>query len=280
MVLAPKLKEIGHDLIILTNNKALKKSIKCDIRDGQKISRIVLKHNPDIIIHLAGITGNAECESNVKNALMTNVLGTQNILNASIKKRPKIIFASTREVYEETNKRFTEFSVQNPKNINGMTKLFSENIIQNFGKQFGLQYIILRFSNFVGEQNDRRGVSVMIKNAIQKNQITLFGGNQEIDLLHYNDAINSIISAVNYGNSGIFNIASGKSIKMTDLIKRIESKVGKKMQISKKPARKFESTYCRLHIQKAKKNLGFYPKEDIESILEKMIAKWSGTHIK
>ena len=54
---------------------------KCDITRKEEILQIVQKVNPDIIIHLAGITGNVECEQNPHKTIKTNIMGTYYILD-------------------------------------------------------------------------------------------------------------------------------------------------------------------------------------------------------
>ena len=62
------------------NKKKLK--IKCDITNKEDVIRVIQKIKPDIIIHLAGITGNIECEENPHRTIETNVMGTYYILEA------------------------------------------------------------------------------------------------------------------------------------------------------------------------------------------------------
>ena len=275
-ILISRIEELGCNLTILENknNKKSKKSVECDIRNFDQINKIIIKYKPKIIIHLAGITGNAECETKVNEALMTNVMGTHNILKSNIKNKSKIIFASSREVYEETEKSLSEVSTLNPKNINGITKMFSEKLIQNFNQKYDIPFMILRFSNFIGEENEKRGISVMIKNAIQKNKITMYGGEQEIDLLHYNDAVNSILKSIVLILFDVF-FGSGNSIKIIELVKKLEKKINKEIKITKKPIRDFESMYCKLDTSKARKNLKFIASENIDTILSKMISRWN-----
>ena len=276
-ILIPEIDKLGYDLVILERNKQTKskKYLHCDIRNFNEINKILNIHNPEIIIHLAGITGNAECEAKVHDSIFTNIFGTYNILKSSIKNKPKIIFASSREVYRETNEKMNELSLLDPKNINGITKMFSEKLIQNFHKEFKIPFVILRFSNFLGEANEKRGISIMIKNAIQKNKITMFGGNQELDLLYYDDAVNAIIRSIEYDKSDVFNIATGNPIMLKNIIKKIEKLLGREIEIITKPIRSFESLYCKLDTSKANKYLKFTASANIDIILKEMISRWA-----
>ena len=82
------------------------------------------------------MVGNIQCEKNPKRAFSTNVLGTLNVLNASIILKPKIIFISTGEIYGKTQNKSNEKSLIKPSNVYGKTKMLSEILIQNFTKNY------------------------------------------------------------------------------------------------------------------------------------------------
>ena len=228
----------------------------------------------DTIIHLAGLTGNLECEMEPKRAFSTNVLGTYNILKASIRTKPKIIFASSREVYGNTNTKAKENHPLKPININGTTKMISENIILNHNENYSIPYTILRFTNFFGENYSKRGISSMIKRIIEGERISLFGGKQEIlDLLYFDDAVTAIIKSINYKKSDIFNIGSGNSSTLFLLIKRLEKILGKKIKYDIKSYRSFEVKQFSINTEKSRKLLKFRASYNIDNVLRRMIDK-------
>jgi len=74
-----------NDRYVVTGTTKLnekKFQIKCDITKKEDVFRVIQKIKPDIIVHLAGITGNLECEENPHKTLETNVFGTYYILEA------------------------------------------------------------------------------------------------------------------------------------------------------------------------------------------------------
>ena len=70
--------------------------------EDKKVFDVVTKHKPDIIIHLAALTGLTRCDDSPQKAFRVNVSGTQNVLDACAKTGSKFIFISSREVYGET----------------------------------------------------------------------------------------------------------------------------------------------------------------------------------
>jgi len=256
--------------LVKNNKKNIKNSIKCDIRNYDSINRIISEVKPTHIIHLAGITGNIECEKNPNDAFQTNVYGTFNVLKSCLKIKPKIIFSSSREVYGDSKIKFNEKSLLNPININGITKMMGENLILNYYQLHKIPYSIIRFTNFYGENFSKRGISKMIKIALDNKKITVFGGDQQIDLIHFNDAAKGLLKSLNTKKSGIYNIGSGKSKTILQLINDIEKFSKIKIKFNKKQNRYFEVKSFRMDISKAKKDLDFQPSIKFQDVLKQI----------
>ena len=276
--LIPKLLSNGFDCVSISrksNRNKLVKNIKCDITNFRKLNLIINKFKPDIIIHLAGLTGNIACETNPKKAFLTNVFGTLNILKSSIKLKPKIIFISTGEIYGKTKNRVKENVLPNPVNIYGITKMLAENLILNYSTNYKTPAIILRFSYCYDENFTNRGFSLMFKKAISGEKIQVFGGDQILDLLHFNDAVHAILKSIIYNKTEIFNIGSGKTQSLISIIHKLKKIMNNDVNYDLQPYRGFEVRTCKLNINKAKKNLKFKPSTKLDDILYKMVSKWS-----
>jgi len=276
--LIPKLVSNGFDCISISkksNRNKLVKNIKCDITNFRKLNLVINKFKPDIIIHLAGLTGNIACESNPKKAFLTNVFGTLNILKSSIKLKPKIIFISTGEIYGKTKNKVNENALPKPVNIYGITKMLSENLILKYSTNYKTPAVILRFSYCYDENFTKRGFSLMFKKAICGEKIQVFGGDQILDLLHFNDAIHAILKSITYNKTEIFNIGSGKTQSLISIINKLKKIMNNDVKYALRPYRGFEVRTCKLNINKAKKNLKFKPSMKLDDILHKMVSKWS-----
>ena len=276
--LIPKLVSDGFDCISISRKSdriGSVNNIKCDITNFQKVNSVINKFKPNIIIHLAGLTGNLECETYPKQAFLSNVFGTLNILNASIKLRPKIIFSSTREVYGFTKIAADENYPLKPVNNNGITKMISEYLIKNFHGMYNTPYVILRFPNCYGENYTKRGLSSLFKKAIRDKKIKIFGGSQTLDLLHFNDATDAIIKSIFYNKTEIFNIGSGKSQRLISIINKLKRVLDKDIDCDFLPIRSFEDGSCKLNINKAEKNLKFKASIKLDDFLRHMVSKWS-----
>jgi len=273
--LIPKLVSDGFDCISISRKSdriGSVNNIKCDITNFQKVNSIINRLKPNIIIHLAALTGNLECETNPKQAFSSNVFGTLNILEASVKLRPKIIFSSTREVYGFTKIAADENYPLKPVNNNGITKMISEYLIKNFHSMYNIPYVILRFPNCYGENYTKRGLSSLFKKVIRNEKIKIFGGNQMLDLLHFNDAADAIIKSIYYNKTEIFNIGSGKEQRLVSIINKLKRVLDKDIDCDFLPIRSFEAGSCKLNINRAEKNLKFKASIKLDDILHKMIS--------
>tara|TARA_B100000446_G_C10524340_1_gene331468 strand:+ start:90 stop:992 length:903 start_codon:yes stop_codon:yes gene_type:complete len=255
-------------------NENLINNIQCDITEFKKLNKIINKQKPDVIIHLAGLVGNIKCEKNPKNAILTNVIGTLNVLNASIKLKPKIIFISTGEIYGKTKNKASEKSNLRPTNVYGKTKMLSEILIQNFTKNYQIPSIILRLSYCYSENLSKKGFSLMFKNAIMGKKIQIFGGDQTVNLLHIDDAVDAIIKSIDYKKSGIFNIASSETYNLISIIKKLNKIMNQKIDYELLPYRGFEVKTSKLNINHSKKTLKFTPSKKLDEVLHTMVSKW------
>lgn len=272
-LLIKKIKNI-HDITETVNKNRNSSQIKCDITVKEEVLKTIQNVNPDIIIHLAGITGNVECEYNPNKTIETNVMGTFHILEAIKNKKTKLIFASSREVYGDSNYKVNEKHILKPNNLNGITKMISENLIIKYNSEYKIPFIILRFTNFYGENNEKRGISKMIKLSLMKKKITVFGGEQNIDLIHYDDAVNAVIKSIKHKKNGIYNIGFGKSIKLLSLIKILEQKSKTKINFKLEKSRDIDTQKFSINVSKAKKELGFEAKITPKIAINRMVTKW------
>ena len=106
-----------------------------DITNPSSVDKIIFGYKPDILIHAAALVGVRECEENKKKAWLTNVEGTQNIVN-SLKKLNNncyLAYISTACVFAGEYKKFyNEYDIPSPKNYYSLTKLCGELIARQY----------------------------------------------------------------------------------------------------------------------------------------------------
>lgn len=112
-----------------------------DVRDKDRLTRAM--HGVDYVIHAAALKQVASCEYNPMEAILTNVIGTKNVIEAAIDaKVAKVIALSTDKAC-------------NPINLYGATKLCAEKLVIHSNCYSGLngaRFSCVRYGNVVGSR--------------------------------------------------------------------------------------------------------------------------------
>ena len=197
------------------------KFIKGDICDSSLVQDIFTQYNVDGVMHLAA-------ESHVDNSISspeifvkTNVLGTQNLLDAARRLwlkdnnqldenylNAKFLHVSTDEVYGALGKTgyFTENTPYAPNSPYSASKAASDFIVRSYFHTYGLPVIISNCSNNFGpRQHDEKLIPTVIRKALNNERIPIYGSGANIrDWLYVTDhcfAIESIFLSGKLGES-------------------------------------------------------------------------------
>lgn len=208
----------------------------------------------DQIIHLAGVFF-----GDFKTLIDINLLATQNLLEVALKNKvKKIIFSSTGAVYgEPIRKESVEKDPLKPNTMYGLVKYYTEECIKYNADRFKFNYVILRFPNVYGENNNKGVIYDFKKNINDKAEITIYGdGKQARNFLHVKDACRSIVKSIFYNKSNIFNISNPVKISINDVVKILSAKYMFKIKYKEE---KNNLKELLLNIDKAEKVLKFKP---------------------
>lgn len=223
----------------------------------------------DVVIHLISTTLPGPSNENPVYDVESNLVGTLNLLQQSVKKRiKKIIFASSGgTIYGIPEKvPIPETHTTNPICSYGITKLTIEKYIHLFHHLYNLNYVILRPANPFGERQKTESlqgaIAVFLGKLLQDEPITIWGdGSVARDFFYISDLVESFIMAVeNESLCGIFNIGSGNAVSISQLVQTIEEVTGRQFKINYNPARKLDVPASCLDIERARTLLGWYPK--------------------
>lgn len=258
-----------HQVPFLGRNKSLR-IIKGDVRDIKSLTKAVTETCPDVVIHLAAITGIKRCLDRPREAFEVNVYGTFNVVDAIVKSKPKpkLIFASSREVYGDTvGGETSEDAPVLPNNLYGVTKALAENVIAWAGRKHQMRYTILRFTNVYGPCGDKYGVQILIKKVLAGEKVYILGGKQVMNFLHVKDAAHAIMMCLNTEKSDgeIFNIGSYDNLTINELVEKLFQITSKNSEVEYRPYRKTETLFFKPALDKAARVLGWKPEIDINT---------------
>lgn len=138
------------------NIKRKNKFYHGDITDKIFLNKVFTENNINKIMHFASFIDLRESISNPSLYYWNNVVGTLLLLNTMLKFNvKKIIFSSSASVYgiPQCNP-INENHPINPLSPYGKTKQFIEQIIKDYSKSYGLNYVIFRYFNVAGASPD------------------------------------------------------------------------------------------------------------------------------
>lgn len=176
-----------------------------DIRDKERLKRAM--ENVDIVFHLAALKHVVSCEYNPFEAIKTNIIGMQNLIEICIDNNvEKFIFTST-------DKAAT------PCNTMGVTKLLGEKLVTTANYYRGPKRTIfysVRFGNVLGSRGSLiPSIEEQIKNDLP---ITLTHSEMTRYIMSENVAIDLILDTLNIAQGGEVFVLKMDVVKIIDLI--------------------------------------------------------------
>ena len=217
--------------------------IKGDITDSTFINELFSKHEFDGVIHLAAESHVDRSISDPMSFVRTNVLGTVNLLNASLslaRNNENFLFShiSTDEVFGSLGEHgfFTEETAYDPNSPYSASKASSDHFVRAYGETYGLPYVVSNCSNNYGpNQFPEKLIPLFIHNIIQNKALPVYGdGNYTRDWLFVKDHARAIDLVFHKGEKGeTYNVGGFNEWKNIDLTKLLCGLMDKKLDREK-----------------------------------------------
>jgi|HubBroStandDraft_1064217.scaffolds.fasta_scaffold73752_1 UDP-glucose 4-epimerase len=243
----------------------------------------------DIIFHLASSTYPSTSNSDPVFDLQSNLVGTVRMLAKATDYgvRRVIFISSGGTVYGVPRVNpIPETHPTDPICSYGIQKLTIEKYLYLHHILNRLNSVVLRVSNIYGELQslDRPlgAVSHFTQRAVHQEPIEIWGdGTIRRDYIHVDDVVDALMKSVSYtGNEHLFNIGSGLSISLNQLVDLIEERLQREVVVNYKPARSFDVPENVLDISRAERELGWKPGMSLEMGLDRMIRVASAQRLK
>jgi UDP-N-acetylglucosamine 4,6-dehydratase (inverting) len=178
-----------------------------DVRD---LKRLEMAFNGiDVVVHAAAMKQVPACEYNPFEAIKTNVIGAQNIVEASIKCNVKKVIALS-----------TDKAV-NPANLYGGTKLLSDRLFiaaNNYGAKKTI-FSVVRYGNIVGSRGSI--IPLAIDLAKKGNKLLLTDSRMTRFWMTIDKAVNLVLRAIDESNGGELFVAKNPSFRVVELLEAI-----------------------------------------------------------
>lgn len=255
-----------------------------EIRDKEAIDELFKTEDFDGVIHFAA---ESHVDNSIKNPnifVETNVLGTLNLLNASInygmKKDSnfKFVHVSTDEVYGTLSEDEPAFTEQHPIVANSpysASKAGSDLLVRSYNETFKLNTVITRCSNNYGPyQFPEKLIPLMITNAQNDMDLPVYGNGRNIrDWIFVDDHNRGIWQSYLKGKSGeVYNFGGDAEKRNIDVVKTLLLILDKPESLIKfVEDRKGHDWRYAMNFEKAKRELDWTPQVTFEEGLKKTV---------
>lgn len=244
----------------------------------------------DIVIHMAAAVGVQYILDNPLSSIITNIQGTEKVLELCNKFKKKVLIASTSEVYgKHTHAPLIETDniIYGPPTkfrwSYAAAKLMDEFTALAYYRTKKLPIIIVRLFNTVGpKQTGRYGMVIprFVQQAIRNEPITVYGdGAQTRTFTYVRDAVEAIIKLMECNGSigEVINIGGIEEVNIKSLAELVKDAVSSKSQIKFIPydevyTKDFEDMQRRVpSIEKLNRLIGWKPATNLEYIVKKVV---------
>ncbi|MBE7445045.1 MAG: NAD-dependent epimerase/dehydratase family protein [Planctomycetia bacterium] len=234
------------------------------------------------VFHLAGKTFVPDSWKIPDTYFTTNVFGTQNVLEFCRKYKISLTFVSAYVYGKPETLPIAENCTIRPNNPYAQSKYLAEHLCRFYAQEFNLKVNIIRPFNAYGIGQDKRFlIPSIINQALHDNAIILHDLSPKRDYIYLSDLIDALILSMTYiQNASVYNIGSGNSISVKDIVSTVQKILGTdKPVISKEMPRKNEIFNIIADITKANKELNWYPRHSFRDGL-KQIVEYELTYLK
>ena len=245
----------------------------------------------DAIFHLAAAVGVNLIVEKPLESLITNIRGTETVVEKAHKYSKRILVMSTSEIY---GKNTSDSLSEDDDRILGSplksrwsyseAKAIDEILAYTYWREKGLETVIIRLFNTVGpRQTGSYGMVVprFVGQALRNQTVTIFGdGTQTRCFCHVSDVVGGLVSLSEHPDAfgKVFNLGGSEEISIGDLAKRIVELVGSGSELEFIPyddayEEGFEDMARRVpDTTRANRLVGFEPSVGLDDIIHSVIA--------
>ena len=271
----------GHEVVVIDNlSTGREENVnpnarvhRVDITDLAQVQQVFASFQPQVVNHHAAQSEVPKSVADPGYDAHVNVVGGLNVLRACVDNAVrKVIFSSTGgALYGEPDiVPADEDHPIRPLSPYGTSKFAFEQYLATFDRTFGLGFTTLRYANVYGARQDfaaeeGRVVAIFASRMIENKSVTIDGdGNQSRDMLHVGDVAMANVAALERGDRGTFHISTGIPVTVNDLFRKLAILTEYRLEPRFGPSRKGDVYRIALDNTRAKVQLGWEPRIQLE----------------
>ena len=275
-----------------------------DICDEKELKRVFEEHKPDIVMHLAAESHVDRSIDGPKDFIQTNIVGTFVLLEqaknywqklqGTKKEDFRFLHVSTDEVYGDLNGKedfFLEDTAYDPSSPYSASKASSDHLVRAWFRTYQLPVLITNCSNNYGPyQFPEKLIPHIILNAIEGKELPIYGNGKQIrDWLYVNDHVRALLIVALKGQIGeTYNIGGNNEVQNIEVVEKIcdilDILIPERLNgldsyrelITFVQDRPGHDVRYAIDNTKIKTNLGWTPKENFESGMQKTVEWYLG----
>ncbi len=232
----------GEDVVLIDNLSTGQKAhvngkalfYHMDLKDLDGLAKIFANNQIQAVFHLAARANVRESLREPVDYAQVNVVSSLALMElARVSKVEQFVFASTGgAIYGEGQRAdgsvhsFCEGDLPQPLDHYAVNKLAIEHHLHVSGQAFDFPYVVLRLANVYGPRQNPTGdagvISVFADAMLQRREVHINGdGRQARDFCYISDIVEACLSALKYGNSGVYNIGTGQATSVSQIFERL-----------------------------------------------------------
>lgn len=248
-----------------------------DLENYSELNKVIEKIKPNIIFHLASY-GVYPFEKNIETLVRTNMVGSVNLMKASCNSQSveRFVNIGSSFEYEIDKKSVKESDKLEPFSPYSMTKIAQGFFAKYFHETKNLPIVTLRlFTSYGPYEEPGRLLTDIMLSILKKRILKISNPYTKRDFIYMDDTLDALEKAafVPHIEGKIFNIGSGKTFSVEQVVKIATNSIGKDIMVSIKTTGKKRAEGRIVdgpaNIQKAKKILKWSPKYNLQNGLLK-----------
>jgi UDP-glucose 4-epimerase len=258
------------------------KFVKADVRSRKQVDAI-LSEGVDVIFHLAAYAAEGQSIFSPISINEINIAPMNNLLVAAVNNNVKrFVFASSMAVYGDQEPPFSETLPRRPEDPYGAAKAYCENMLEIFGRVYGLEYVIVRPHNVYGPKQNiadpyRNVLGIWINRIMRNKSPLIYGdGEQKRAFSYIEDVTPALANAGFYAKAQgqIINLGSDEVVTINEACRLVLELTGTTFKPEHIPARANEVKYAYCTAEKSVKVLDYKTRHPLRSGVQKMI-EWA-----
>lgn len=224
--LVKKLHEQGYSSVYIGDIKPPKEPLpkgvfylQCDITDEIRVASLFKESSPQVVYNLAGFANLDTAIRSPRRTMELNVLGNINVLDECVKSGVELfVYASS------------AYAMNDKGSFYGISKLTSEKIVEEYYKQYKLNYSILRYGSiYAAVDFDNNYLFQLVKSAIETKRIIHKGDGEELrEYVHVKDVSELSVRVMenkDFWNSSLM-LTGNERMKRKELFEMIREIIG------------------------------------------------------